>query len=68
MSKVIEWHVKNAIEWKDSGYYSLTKERCESMHTLIEEYLRLKIENEALKDVLTKASSIGLAHGIGVSA
>lgn len=68
MSKIVEWHVKNAIAWRDEQNYSLTKERCESMAVLIDEYLKLKTENDALRNVLTKAASIGLAHGIGVQA
>jgi hypothetical protein len=68
MSRVVEWHVNNAIAWRNEQNYSLTKERCESMNVLIDEYLKLKAENDALRAVLTKAASIGLAHGIGLPA
>jgi len=67
MSKIVELHVHNAIAWRDEVKFGVTKEQRESLFVLIDEYLRIKAENGALRDVLTKAASIGLAHGIGVA-
>lgn len=67
MSKIVELHVQNAIAWQHEIKFGVTKEQRESLFVLIDEYLRIKAENGALRDVLTKAAAIGLAHGIGAA-
>jgi hypothetical protein len=65
MDKIVESHVAEAIAWQHEKKFGVTKEQRDSLFMLIDEYQRIKAENGALRDVLAKAASIGLAHGIG---
>ncbi len=62
----IDKHVDVILEWKKTKNLSLTSERYASLSVLIEDYQKLKVENEALNKVLTRAASMGLAQGVGI--